>query len=170
MKPKLILCLALVLSGGAPLIAADTNDTFDVVAELNVAEIPEGISNYCAITNQNFKLATNTFAVRTPDLGWMIAEEYKRLKLTNGETRIVSPFASKEFVLASLTDATKTPYEEMKARIVVFHDQEPKWQFDFTGFKNFDVDWIDEKTLEGYIVTKSLRCGIDRESMYFAKS
>jgi len=150
MNFKLILCLALVLSGGLGLKAEDTNDfnndTFDVVEELNASEIDEGISNYCSITNQNFKLSADAFAVRTPDLGWMIAEEYKRLKLTNGETRIASPFGSKEFVLASLSDATKVG--EVKAQFVVFQDGKPKWRFDFIGFRDADADWIDEKTLK----------------------
>jgi hypothetical protein len=40
------------------------------------------------------------------------------------------------------------PYEEMKAHAVVFQAGHPRWQFDFTGFKNFDVDWIDEKVIK----------------------
>lgn len=144
MKLKLILCLALVLGGGLSLKAGDL--PYDI-AEINAEKIPEGFSNYSLITNQDATLSPETFAVQT-DSGWLIASEYKRLKLSGGKTRIPSPLGSRGFSLVSLTDSTKTSYDEMKVRVVVFEAGKPKCQFDFTGFKNFDAGWIDENVLK----------------------
>jgi len=144
MKSKLLLCLALVLSGCLSLRAgAQTN----MVMELDANEFAGSFTNYCAITNADFKLPTEKLAVRS-GLGWISTAENKRLKLPDGETRVATPLGSKEFRVVLLTDSTKTPYEEMKARIVVFQDERPECQFDFTGFKDFDADWIDEKVLK----------------------
>jgi hypothetical protein len=140
---KIILCLALVLSG-YPSSKAD--DRY-ALTELNTNEISEGYSNYHVIANQRVKLSAEKFAVRT-ELGWITSAEYERLKLCKGETRISTPLGSKAFSLMSLTDSTQTPYEEMKAQILVFQDGRPQWQFDFIGFKNFDADWIDEKIIK----------------------
>jgi hypothetical protein len=143
MKPKFILCLALVLSG---YLSSKANDGC-AVTELNTNEISEGYSNYHVVANRRIKLSAEKFAVRT-DLGWITSAEYERLKLSKGETRISTPLGSKAFSLISLTDSTQTPYEEMKAQIVVFQDGRLQWQFDFIGFKNFDADWIDEKVIK----------------------
>jgi hypothetical protein len=144
MKFQFMLCLALVFSGGLSLKADD--QPYDIT-EIKAGEIPEGFSGYSIITNQDAKLSPETFAIQT-SLGWIPAAEYRRLKLSKGETRISSPLNSKEFSLVSLTDSTKTSYDEMKAQVVVFQDGQPRWQFGFTGFKNFDADWIDEKALK----------------------
>ncbi len=145
MKIEFIFSLALVLGSGWLLKADETNGTFDVVEELISSNIPEGISNYSAIYNLN--LSPQTFAVKT-DLGWITAAEYNRLHLSKGKTRISSPLGSKEFGTTSITDSTRVPYEEMKAHIVVFKTGHPRWQFDFTSFRNLDVDWIDENVIK----------------------
>jgi len=148
MKPKLLLCLALVLSGFSSKaddkeIGAD-QDT--VIEEFGLSEIPECLTNYSAVTNQ--KALKGDFAVRTPDLGWMTGSEYNRLKLTNGVTQVSSPFGSKAYGILSLDDATKISPDEIVVHVVVFQNGQPKWTFDFKGFDNFDADWIDEKTLK----------------------
>jgi hypothetical protein len=140
---KIILCLALVLSG---YLSSKADDRY-AVTELNANEISEGCSNYHVVANQRIKLPAEKFAIRT-DLGWITSAEYERLKLSKGETHISTPIGSKAFSLVSLTDSTQTPYDEMKAQIVVFQDGRPQWQFDFIGFKNFDADWIDEKVIK----------------------
>lgn len=147
MKTKLIFCLAFILSGSFPLVAKSVDVPFQVVTEWDAHEIPEGCSDYGVITNQNIKLSPETFAVRT-DLGWIAAAEYKRLKLAQGETHVFTPLGSKAFGLKWLTDSPPAPYEKMKAQIIIFQDGRPKYKFDFTGFKNFEVDWIDEKVLK----------------------
>jgi hypothetical protein len=145
MKMKFIFFIALILGSRWLSKADETNNTFDVVEELNSGKIPESISNYSAINNLN--LSPRTFAVKT-DLGWITAAEYNRLKLSKGETRISSPLASKELATTSITDSAKVSHDKMKAHFVIFQAGHPRWQFDFTGFKNFDVDWIDEKVIK----------------------
>ncbi|HVU27683.1 MAG TPA: hypothetical protein VHG71_08100 [Verrucomicrobiae bacterium] len=149
MKNKIILCLVLILSGELQLKANDTNgadDHFDVVEELHAAEINECFTNYSAITNQDF--LTKDFAVRTTDLGWMTAAEYKRLKLTNGTTQISSPFGSKAYSVFWRGDVTKISPDNIVLHVVVFQDCRPKYKFDFQGFADWDADWIDEKLLK----------------------
>ena len=153
MKPKLILCLALVLSGFS--VKADDTEIVTnqdgFIEEFGLNEIPECFTNYSAITNQ--KALKGDFAVRT-DLGWITAMEYKRLKLdkqsgiSNGVTRVSSPFGSKTYGILSLGDATKISPDEIIVHVVVFQNDQPKWTFDFKGFDDFDADWIDEKTLK----------------------
>lgn len=120
MKPKLILCLALILSG---CLSSKADDGY-AVTELNTSEISEGYSHYHVVANQRIKLSAEKFAVRT-GLGWITSAEYERLKLSKEETRISTPLGSKAFSLVSLTDSTQTPYDEMKAQIVVFQDWAP---------------------------------------------
>ena len=153
MKNKLILCLALVLSGFSSKaddkeIGVDQNTSIE---EFGLHEIPECFTNYSAVSNQ--KALKGDFAVRT-DLGWVTAMEYKRLKLdkrsgvTNGVTQVSSPFGSKAYGILSLDDSTKISPDEIVVHVVVFQNDRPKWTFDFKGFDDFDADWIDEKTLK----------------------
>jgi hypothetical protein len=103
MKSKFVFCVAVILIAGFQLKADDADDHFDVVEELNANEFAEGYSNYCASIDKNTKLSADKFAVRT-ELGWITAVEYKRLQKTafpcrKAETRIGTPFGSKEFCL-----------------------------------------------------------------------
>ena len=123
------------------------DDLPEMVMQLNANDTTESYANYCAITNQDIQLPADNFAVQTK-LGWMSATEYSRLKLSDGVTNVFTPLGSKEFRLMLLTDSTRTTYDEMKARIVVFQDRKPKYRFDFNRFKGFDADWIDERVLK----------------------
>jgi hypothetical protein len=141
MKPKLILCLALVLSG----LSLKADDNFYVTMELDANEISEGVSNFCTLTN--IQIAETNFGVLANG-ECMTVTEYKSTKWTNGETHVSTPLGAREFRVIRLTDPTKTPYEDIKIRIVVFQDGQPQCQFDFTGYKDFDADWIDEKVIK----------------------
>ena len=143
-----ILGLALVLCGGLTLKAEATNDcnsdTFDVVLELNANEIPEAVSNFCTPTN--IQIAETNFGVLANGECMTVAE-CKSCYWTNGETHFFTPVGGKEFRVIPLTP-TKTPYEDQKVRIIVFQHGQPKCQFDLTGLKSFDADWIDEKVIK----------------------
>jgi hypothetical protein len=128
-------------------LSLKASEQFYDVTELDTNDIPDGYCNYHVITNRNITLLEENVAVRI-EHGWMTAAEYARLKLSKGETRIATPFGSKAFSIESLTDSTKTPYEDMKAQVVVFQNGRPKYEFEFKGFKDFDADWIDEKLLK----------------------
>jgi len=141
MKSKLILCLALVLSG----LSLKADDNFYVTMELDANEIPEAVSNFCTLTN--IQIAETNFGVLFNGECITVAE-CKSWYLTNEETHFFTPLGGKEFRVIPLTDPAKTPYEDRKVRIVVFQDGQPQCQFDFTGFKDFDADWIDEKVIK----------------------
>ncbi len=121
--------------------------TFDSVEEMNDNEFIESYSNYSTITNSDIKFQSKDFLVRS-QLGWISADESKRLKLPEENSGIGTPLGSKKFRLMFLTDPTKTPPAEMKARFIIFQEGRPVYRFDFKNFRELDADWIDEKALK----------------------
>jgi hypothetical protein len=72
----------------------------------------------------------------------------KYFKLQQNQKPVFTPLGSKECVIIYLTDYTNTPYEKMEAQIVISKNHLPKNSLNIKGFKNLDVEWIDEDVLK----------------------
>ena len=68
-------------------------------------------------------------------------------KLAVNQKLVSSPHETKKFLLRELTDS-KTPYEEKRAKVIIFEDNQPKWQLQVHGFKNLSADWVSEEVMK----------------------
>ena len=108
---------------------------------------------------------------------WVFAEEPIRINLTTEYEQFVpvfistsksqsegweesevqqSPFGSKSFVVVAESDLTKVPYDQSFAEVIVLDRNEPSISIEFSKYKSFDIEWLNEELL--YVSTWPGRC------------